>query len=55
LADLAGVGKKPLAPADVLNSTQKLEEAMSLSTPLLDGAKGRFYRAMLEANEGVCL
>jgi hypothetical protein len=52
LTDLAGSGKKPLAPAEVLNSTQKLEEAMSLSTPLLVGAKGEFYRAMLEANEG---
>jgi hypothetical protein len=52
LTDLAGTGKKPLAPAEVLNSTKKLEEAMSLSTPLLVGAKGGFYRAMLEANEG---
>jgi hypothetical protein len=52
LTDLAGTGKKPIAPAEVLNSTQKLEEAMSLSTPLLVGAKGGFYRAMLEANEG---
>jgi hypothetical protein len=52
LTDLAGTGKKPLAPADVLSSTQKLEEAMLLSTPLLVGAKGGFYRAMLEANEG---
>jgi hypothetical protein len=53
LTELAGTGKKPLAPPDVLNSTRKLEEAMSLQTPLLAAARGSFYRAMLEANEGV--
>jgi hypothetical protein len=53
LTELAGTGKKPLAPPDVLNSTRKLEEAMSLPTPLLAAAKGGFYRAMLEADEGV--
>jgi AAA domain len=49
---LVAVGRPVLVPPDVAAATRRLEEAMSLGTPLLAPATGQFYAAMLSGAEG---
>jgi GYF domain 2 len=51
-AELAGAGLPVLVPPDVAAAARRLEEAMSLGTPLLAPAKDQFYAAMLAGSEG---
>jgi tetratricopeptide (TPR) repeat protein/very-short-patch-repair endonuclease len=51
-AELAGIGRPTLVSPDVVAAARRLEEAMSLGSPLLAPAKGQFYAAMLGGTEG---
>ena len=52
VAKLAGPGLPPLAPANVLEASRRLEDAVSKSHPLFAAAGDRFYSAMLDGSMG---
>ena len=51
-AELAGAGRPVLVPPEVVAAARRLEDAMSLGTPLLSPGRDQFYAAMLAGTEG---